>query len=308
MCCLFGIIDYKHNLTRKQMNHALSTLATSSEARGTDATGIAYNHGAHLSIYKRPAAAHKLHFKIPAGVTAVMGHTRLTTQGDEKQNYNNHPFYGHAGVPFALAHNGMICNDEQLRVIERLPRPHIKTDSYVAVQLLEKSGKLTFDSLRQMAEQLDGTFTITVMDADDNMYFVKGNNPMCIYHYPMLGLYIYASTEEILTVALSKIRFIVGKPERISLTCGEILRIDAYGRRSLTHFNADKLLYDRWFYPFRSFCNIDKSVDNTESEQAEYIEELKSVACYLGFSPDYIDYLLEEGFDTMDIEEILYCS
>jgi predicted glutamine amidotransferase len=28
---------------------------------------------------------------------AVMGHTRMTTQGDEKHNYNNHPFPGFAG-------------------------------------------------------------------------------------------------------------------------------------------------------------------------------------------------------------------
>ena len=42
MCCLFGIYNYKKNLNMSQMNHILSVLSKESEARGTDATGIAY--------------------------------------------------------------------------------------------------------------------------------------------------------------------------------------------------------------------------------------------------------------------------
>lgn len=94
MCCLFGIMDYNHSLGRKQMNRILNVLATACEARGTDATGIAYNSNGKLSIYKRPVPGHKLHIRVPDGVTTVMGHTRMTTQGSEKLNYNNHPFYG----------------------------------------------------------------------------------------------------------------------------------------------------------------------------------------------------------------------
>ena len=33
-----------------------------------------------------------MRFKLPDDVLCVMGHTRMTTQGDEKHNYNNHPF------------------------------------------------------------------------------------------------------------------------------------------------------------------------------------------------------------------------
>lgn len=315
MCCLFGIIDYKHNLSKKQMNYCLSVLSAASEARGTDATGIAYNNNGRLSIYKRPLPAHRMHFRVPADVAAVMGHTRMTTQGDEKFNFNNHPFYGYADIPFALAHNGVIYNDKEIRIGEKLPYSYIATDSYVAVQLLEKMEKLNFDSVRYMAEQLDGSFTITVMDNNDNVYFVKGNNPLCIYHYLALGLYIYASTEEILKAALSKISFIIGKPERILLTCGEILLVDNSGKRTVSHFNADRLLYDPWFSPYHpaGYVNHTKTAStlktkDAESEMEEYIDELKSVACFLGISPDYVDYLLGEGFDTVDIEEILYCS
>ena len=142
MCCLFGIMDYKHSLNREQMNHILNVLATACEARGTDATGIAYNSNSRLSIYKKPVPAHKLHIRVPDGVTAVMGNTRMTTQGSERLNYNNHPFYGNADVPFALAHNGVICNDNIIRRKENLPSTHVKTDSYIAVQLIERKGRL----------------------------------------------------------------------------------------------------------------------------------------------------------------------
>ena len=48
-----------------------------------------------------------------------------------------------------------------------------------------------------MAEEVEGSFCFTVLDRKDNLYFVKGDNPLCLYHYPELGLYLYASTEEI---------------------------------------------------------------------------------------------------------------
>ena len=81
MCCLFGLIDYQHTLTAKQKNQIISALATAAEARGTDATGIAYNSGGKLRIYKRPVPGHWMRFRIPQDAVAIIGHTRATTQG-----------------------------------------------------------------------------------------------------------------------------------------------------------------------------------------------------------------------------------
>ena len=38
-----------------------------------------------------------------------------------------------------------------------------------------------------------------------------------------------------------------------------------------------------------------------------YIEDLKSVAAYQGYSPEDIDELLENGFAPEEIEEYIYC-
>ena len=154
-------------------------------ARGTDAAGIAYNSGGRLHICKGPA--HKHRFFVPGDTRVVMGHTRMTTQGDAKYPQNNHPFAGKAGrLNFALAHNGVLYNDKSLRKSKKLPKTRIQTDSYVAVQLLEQQGALTPDSLREMAETVEGSFVFTVLDEKDRLYLVNGDNPLTIWHYPRL--------------------------------------------------------------------------------------------------------------------------
>ena len=121
MCTLFGWLDYKGIVPYRVLRKLTQALANAAEERGTDAAGISYIHDGRVTIFKRPKPAHKLHFHIPHGTVAVMGHTRLTTQGDQKQNQNNHPFRGCAGAEFALAHNGVIYNDRMLRRERQLP-------------------------------------------------------------------------------------------------------------------------------------------------------------------------------------------
>ena len=127
MCSLFGIIDYKHNLPAFMRRSILHILSQECEVRGTDATGIAFNTDSGLHIFKRPVAAHMLWYKIPERARVIMGHTRMTTQGSAKHNYNNHPFPGRVGgMDFALAHNGVLYNDSKLKVSEQLPVSRIQ--------------------------------------------------------------------------------------------------------------------------------------------------------------------------------------
>lgn len=311
MCCLFGILDYKQSLSSKQLNKMVSVLSKACETRGTDATGISYNYNDRLCIFKRPLPAHKMHYRIPDGVHTIMGHTRMTTQGNEKFNYNNHPFMGKAiNTDFALAHNGVLYNDLVLQHKEKLPETKIETDSYVEVQLIEKKRTLDTDSLKYMAESLEGSFTITVMDKADNLYFVKGDNPMCIYHFKEKGIYIYASTEEILLKALQRMTVKLGKGKKVDITCGEILTIDKYGAQSRSEFETDNLDgFSFASYIWRSSVpRCETKPKKSSTYQEEYIERLKTEAEYCGYSPSLIDTLLDDGYSTDDIEELIYCG
>lgn len=177
MCCLFGFIDYAGVLSVTQKSRLIRELSIAAEVRGTDATGIAYNTSRGLQIYKRPLAAHRLHLRIPAEAHVVMGHTRMTTQGSAKKNYNNHPFFGCVkGKSFALAHNGIVWNDLELRRTKHLPRTKVQTDSFIAVQLIEQQKALNLSSLKCMAEQVEGSFSFSVLSEQDELWLVKGDN------------------------------------------------------------------------------------------------------------------------------------
>ena len=303
MCCLFGLMDHRGVLTVKQKNRMLSVLATAAEVRGTDATGIAYNSGGKLCIYKRPWPGHFMHFRVPADARVIIGHTRMTTQGSAMRSCNNHPFPGRAGaMPFALAHNGMIHNDLTLRRELSLPSTRIETDSYIAAQLLEKKRALTFDSLRYMAEQVQGSFCFTVLDAEDTVYFVKGDNPLCIYRFQN-GLYIYASTESILKHGLQLARMTLGKAEEIDLLCSEILRVDQSGREERSVFNDAHLFRRSLYWPY-DWHGLELDV----TPKKTHLDDIKSVAKAYGYAPEQIDRLSELGFTTDELEELLYCG
>ena len=299
MCSLFGIIDYDKKLTTRQKNTILNTLARECEVRGTDATGIAYNFAGRMRIYKRPLPAHKMRLHIPSGVNIVMGHTRMTTQGSEKHNQNNHPFAGKAdGKSFALAHNGVLWNDKTLKLTEQLPDTSVETDSYVAVQLLEKQKALDFDSLKAMAETVEGSFVFTVLDSEDSIWFVVGDNPLCLFHYE--GFLLYASTEEILCKAAKRLRLgipvNVQKPEE-----GEILKIDWAGRVTMGNFIPHTTYPHWWRYrPYYGSFLLD------EEEQKSIYGDLFDAAKSMGVSEDEIQALLDYGCDPDEIEELLY--
>ena len=86
-----------------------------------------------------------------------------------------------------------------LRKQLNLPDTQIETDSYIAVQLIESQHELTFDSMRYAAENVRGYFTFTLLDRQNNLYFIKGESPLYLIHFPSLGLYVYSSTKEIMT-------------------------------------------------------------------------------------------------------------
>lgn len=301
MCCLFGFVDYAGSLSVKQKNHLIRELSIAAEVRGTDATGIAYNTSRGLQIYKRPLAAYRLHLRIPAEAHVVMGHTRMTTQGSAKKNYNNHPFFGCVkGKRFALAHSGVLWNDRGLRHTKHLPKTKIQTDSYVAVQLLEQQKALDFDSLAKMAEQVEGSFSFAVLDEQDALWIVKGDSPLSIAYFPECGVYVYASTVEILNKALTRCGKQLGHRRTVEVEMGDLLKIDRRGHITRATFDASKLCRPSWEYWSSSLY---AEPPKTESE---HIRLLKSVARAFGFSGEMIDRLLDQGFTTDDIEEILY--
>lgn len=295
MCALFGWLDYKGIVPYKVLKRLTQALANAAEERGTDAAGISYIKDGKVTIFKRPKPAHKIHFNPPDGTRAIMGHTRMATQGNKSHNFNNHPFSGTAGdTSFAFAHNGVLWNDRELRHDKKLPDTHIETDSYIAVQLLESQNKLDFDSLKYMAETVEGNFTFTVLDEANSLYIIKGSNPMCLLHFESLGLYIYASTESIMKNALRKIGLYKFAFEKIEVVEGDILHIDKNGETTRSEFEP-KLYRSKCI----SWYGDDEPYYGVHEEML-----LAYCGCY-GVDSSDVELLLEYGYTCDEIEDML---
>ena len=309
MCCLFGLVDHHYAISPRRKSQILHALAAESEARGTDATGIAYNKASGLTVYKRPIAGHKMRFYLPNETAVIMGHTRMTTGGSPKRNANNHPFLGHAkDGAFALAHNGIIYNDYELRLDHALPKSSIETDSYVMVQLIEQAGELSFATLSALSEELFGPFTFSILDSADNLWFIRGDNPLELRHYKDSSIYLYASTAEVLDKAVTRLPFNLGAYRTVDMKPGEIIRLGTDGAIRRAHFvpQAVPSVYAPYFGGYSSWKRT--SCSNTHDYEDDYVAALMSEAERSGISARVVDDLLNDGFTLEEIEDFIYCG
>jgi len=303
MCGLFGFSCYD-NEPVKNLSVLTNSLAEHSAVRGTDATGIAFCKNG-IQIQKDAKSAYVLEFKHPDNIRALIGHTRHATHGDAKKVFNNHPFYGKtSNVKFALTHNGVLYNVESTRIAYALPKNKIETDSYIAVQLIEKQKKLSFDSIRFMAETVKGSFSFALLSDKDELYFVKGDNPLSVLHFPEKKMYVYASTDEILYKSIvDSILFADlkrGHFSEVPIEEGVILKIKPDGTLEKETFHFCESVGLPWWefggYP----------VKNIRTDEIEYLNTLRTMAWYHGIEADEIDALIEEGFTPEEVEEYLY--
>lgn len=292
MCAVFGFLDYKSKISNTILKKLIQNLSIAAEVRGTDATGISYMNHEKVVTFKKAKPAHKMKLYFPRNTRAVIGHTRMTTQGSEKYNYNNHPFEGQCGTEtFALAHNGVLYNDAEWKAKYHLPKMPIETDSYVAVQLLEQEKQLHAESIKRMAELIEGSFVFTILRNDNTLFLVKGNNPLTLYHFPALGLYVYASTKSILDNALQQVN-LSDKCCEIDVSEGEILEITSNGKLSKTIFAMQDYTHSV-FNPYNWY----------ETEEQE--ECLLECCRMFGVSEEDVYLLLDYGFSADEIEEML---
>ena len=332
MCGLFGFSYYGKGEAPARLSKLTKALAEASAVRGTDATGIAYlSKKGKLQIKRKNVDAYRFNIELPEGTRAVMGHTRRTTQGNERFNRNNHPFPGeNKSGKFALAHNGVLDNDYEVRVMENLPQTNVETDSYVAVQLLEKYGTLDHETFKRVGETVSGMFAFTILDEQNNIHIIRNDSPLKILHFESLEMYVYASTEDILLEAVTKYEptrqaiwdnfTFFGDIENMVPSEGEIWTIHNDGNISKSKFTPQ----DRWGYnplyaiagggqgysrpgdALESFHAL--STDSWDENDAEaYIQVLCQEVEALGFSASDVDTVIaSELYNYDDIEWSIY--
>ena len=125
-------------------------------------------------------------------------------------------------------------------------------------------------------------------------------------YFPRCGLYLYASTEEILCHAIQRISVNLESHFTVPVKSGEILKVSAKGEEQRQSFDDSKLhihyYHSSMFGYGRRRANFGCSMDAEQS----HLDEIKSVAMAFGFTPEEIDHLAAEGFSADELEEVLY--
>ena len=218
MCALYGFVNYGKILSQKELKKLVRRLSVASECRGRDASGVAYVRNGKVIIYKKPQPSCEVNFYFPPDITILTGHTRMATQGNARNNYNNHPFAGHTvNGDFALCHNGVLFNYDYVRNLEHLPHTKIKTDTYAAVQLLEKYGKADFENIGKMSELVNGSFVFTYLQMRKSCISADGTILFVSYTFRNLE-FMYILPQRKLCRRLLRVRFLKSSSLRLFLS------------------------------------------------------------------------------------------
>ena len=154
MCGIFGIItNEKSNLNPSDLKSIVNKLFKLSESRGKEAAGVAFLYKDSIEVFKVPVMAselidsksyNNLFIKRFNGnknfddTVAVMGHSRLVTNGTEDIHNNNQPVLKNG---MACIHNGIIVNDRELW--EKFPdlKREYDIDTEIILALIAKFAK-----------------------------------------------------------------------------------------------------------------------------------------------------------------------
>ncbi|HEY9165789.1 MAG TPA: glutamine--fructose-6-phosphate transaminase (isomerizing) [Candidatus Kryptonia bacterium] len=166
MCGIVGYIGTKD--ATKILIEGLKRL----EYRGYDSAGVALYRDGRIDVIKTPGKVSKLEKMLsgsnPSNVG--IGHTRWATHG-EPNTVNAHPHLDCTGR-IALVHNGIVENHSALKT-KLLSLGHSfksQTDTEVLAHLIEEFYPKTRSleiAVRLALKEVDGTFGIVVMSADE---------------------------------------------------------------------------------------------------------------------------------------------
>ena len=136
----------------------------------------------------------------------------------------------------------------------------------------------------------------TVLRDDETLFLVKGSNSITLVHFPEYGLYLYASTAEILKTGL-KLSGFTAKAVEVKINSGDIVAINKNGKIMTSHFEEAE-------NPFDCRCWLDW-YENPQFQES-YKDDLLTYCELYGVTKDEVELLLDYGYDFAKIEEMFF--
>jgi asparagine synthetase B (glutamine-hydrolysing) len=185
VCGIFGLVGTGN----ADFARDLHGLFLQSESRGKEAAGLAAFDGNAITVLKEPQAASVLirsqQYRAfiddivlsPAPRTiAVIGHSRLITNGRSAISANNQPAIKDSAV---AVHNGIICNDAKIwnDHPELKRETELDTESFLALfESLRRKGQSETAALANAFQAIEGTASLAILLSDRPLLLLATNN------------------------------------------------------------------------------------------------------------------------------------
>jgi len=198
MCGIMGYYSFGNTLPDKEK---ITTMFSLLESRGRDASGYAFIERDELLVHKAPIKSSDMiktdEWKKLTLPKVMILHCRMKTQGDEKNNKNNHPIFSKNGI--AIVHNGVIYNDKE--ILSKKQRDG-ECDSESILHLL--SMKIRGDKIKRLFDRIEGSFAVAVIDRNypEQLILIKKDNPIDLYFNSEDDILYFCSERDIMKQAL----------------------------------------------------------------------------------------------------------
>lgn len=198
MCGIFGFIARQGtNYSKDNIKKTLTRIATLSESRGKDSSGIAMRRTGDRTIdvikgdvpIKNLINSREFEISVKKSLKeyemgeafTAFGHARLVTNGSQLQEVNNQPVLKDGII---LIHNGIIVNvDELWKEHKDLKRDYL-IDTEIIPALIRKElekNENTVLACNKAFARLEGTFSVAAMFQDLSQFLLATNNGSLYY-------------------------------------------------------------------------------------------------------------------------------
>jgi glucosamine--fructose-6-phosphate aminotransferase (isomerizing) len=214
MCGIFGlVVTADSQLQSGTIVKILERLFKFSESRGSEAGGIAIGGTTSLQVFRRAQPASRMilsdEYKqfIVANLTsvnranglAVVGHSRLVTNGSQGMEENNQPV---SSAHCIGVHNGIVVNDTELWANHPDLLRKSQVDTEVIFQLIDKyqaQGVNLPSAIMQTYQQLQGEANIAFLHNTERSLCLATNvGSLYFTHVPSMGIFVFASEKHFL--------------------------------------------------------------------------------------------------------------
>ncbi len=173
-CGVFGIINQNSDISSINVAQLSYLGLFALQHRGQESAGIAVSNNKNILVYRDLGLVSEV-FK--EGIlntlqgTAAIGHVRYSTTGSNNWESSQPILQQYQGGSFALAHNGQLTNQDELRrkILSSLDRysKNCQTDSYLISQLIKATEEKNIEkAVKKTALQLKGAFCLVILTED----------------------------------------------------------------------------------------------------------------------------------------------